>query len=96
MHGREEVKHTPGPWAINFEAHRVESDAAGYPNDGWALCEFMGPDWQENARLTHAGPEMLAALLALSSDRRIALGSTHRKRINAAIAKATSSKAEAR
>jgi len=59
------AQHTPGPWAFNDEAHRIESDAPGYPNDGWAICELMGQDIIGNARLIAAAPDMLAALTDL-------------------------------
>lgn len=55
---------TPGPWVAS-KAHtsatfwRVESDAAGYPNDGWIVAgEVHGPDSEANARLIAAAPEL--------------------------------------
>jgi len=62
--------HTPGPW-IACDHHsgvgwRVESDAAGYPNDGWVICtDMMGPDNEANARLIAAAPDLLEALIAV-------------------------------
>lgn len=66
---------TPGPWvasdqhsdAVNGRHWRIESDATGYPNDGWVIAsEVPGPDGEANARLiayvrTHL-PEIIAHL----------------------------------
>ncbi len=47
-------KITPGPWVASDLNHdgewRVESDAKGYPNDGYIIATFMGPDAEANAR----------------------------------------------
>lgn len=54
-------QHTPGPWAANL--FKVESEHEhGWENDGWALCECMGPDAEANAKLMAAAPKLLAAL----------------------------------
>ena len=47
---------TPGPWVASDQhagGHwRIETDADGYPNDGWIICsELLGPDAEANARL---------------------------------------------
>lgn len=64
------AQHTEGPWVANSShdglGWRVESDAVGYPNDGWCVCsELIGPDADANARLIAAAPELLEALEGL-------------------------------
>lgn len=62
-------KHTAGPWVANAdhsgEGWRIESDAVGYPNDGWVLAQLSGPDAEANAHLFAAAPELLEALEGL-------------------------------
>lgn len=65
------VKHTPGPWVANNQhagptVWRVESDASGYPNDGWCVADALhGPEAEANARLIAAAPDLLEALLGV-------------------------------
>jgi hypothetical protein len=58
---------TPGPWVASNdhsgEGWRIESDAPGYPNDGWVVCpDMFGPDARANAHLIAAAPDMEKAL----------------------------------
>lgn len=60
-------EHTPGPWVASDHhagvGWRVESDAGGYPNDGWVVVSAMeGPDAEANARACAAVPDLLLAL----------------------------------
>ena len=58
-------KTTPGPWTVNG-AHKVESEKEhGWANDGWIICEALGPDAAANARLIAAAPELLDVLCDL-------------------------------
>ena len=95
------VSPTPGPWVENALhdglGWRVESDAAGYPNDGWCVCsELIGPDAAANARLVAAAPELLAALEDIlvhprTDDRSIVFMPSSVAKARAAIAKAKGS-----
>lgn len=46
---------TAGPWIASDENPtgnwRVETDAPGWPNDGWIIATFEGPDAEANAKL---------------------------------------------
>lgn len=63
-----EFKGTPGPWAVNEDGWKVESDKEhGWVNDGWIICKLEGPDAKTNARLIASAPDLLnAAQTALS------------------------------
>lgn len=61
-------KITNGPWVAN-DRHsdpsypwRIESDANGYPNDGYIIAKLDGPDAEENAKLIAAAPDLLQEL----------------------------------
>lgn len=61
-------KFTEGPWIAN-DRHsdsnhpwRIESDANGYPNDGWVVALLDGPDAEANAKLIAAAPDLLQEL----------------------------------
>lgn len=62
------IKHTDGPWIANDKHSdsnypwRIESDANGYPNDGYIIAKLDGPDAEANARLIAAAPDLLEAL----------------------------------
>ncbi len=57
-----EVKHTPGPWAVNEDGWKVESEKEhGWINDGWIVCSTHGPDAEANALLIAAAPDLLEA-----------------------------------
>jgi hypothetical protein len=60
-------KHTPGPWAVEFNWKMVATVAGGA--NGYELFDVRGdvPDFQKNARLIAAAPELLEALEELLS-----------------------------
>ena len=64
-------RHTPMPWVANDKHSgldciwRVESDALGYPNDGFNIAHLHGPDAEANARLIAAAPLLYEALVDL-------------------------------
>lgn len=68
MSKQSEAKHTPGPWVANDKHSdseypwRVESDAGGYPNDGYVIAKLDGPDAEANALIIASAPELLEAL----------------------------------
>lgn len=88
-------KHTPGPWAANFEAGRyvITYQAELGPRMALAITGGHFPDHEANARLIAAAPELLSVLLELKecseywSEYDVPVG-IH-DRINSAIAKAT-------
>ena len=51
--------YTPGPWAFD-SAHDQVIVESGFGNV--AIAETYGEDWEANARLIAAAPEMLEAL----------------------------------
>ena len=64
------VKHTPGPWVVTTCADYwvAAEDGAGIAHCGdieWANHEVMQHEWEANARLIAASPDMLAALEAI-------------------------------
>lgn len=97
----EPVKHTPGPWAVNEDGWKVESEKEhGWVNDGWGICVTHGSDREANARLIAAAPELLQALkesqrlwweYGQETDPEISVPAHHRdmeRQIEVAIAKA--------
>ncbi len=57
-----ELKHTPGPWEIRRDNHKIISIGpvyASYGNRGYVWVEVSGDD----ARLVAAAPKMIAALI---------------------------------
>lgn len=54
---------TDGPWIANIDhsgsGWRIETDAPGYPNDGWIIADMLGPDAASNAQAIAALPELL-------------------------------------
>ena len=62
---------TAGPWVANdkhSDSHhpwRIESDANGYPNDGYIIAKLDGPDSEANARLIAAAPALFNAVEAI-------------------------------
>lgn len=61
-------KHTPGPWRISPSGGLIQQVNGGPLN---CVCRGFGrddesfPNWQANARLIAAAPELLAALQAI-------------------------------
>ncbi len=59
------MKHTPGPWEVNDTKADVRVESAGehgWANDGWAICQLMGPECDANARLIAAAPDIFREL----------------------------------
>ena len=54
--------YTPGPWAFD-SAHDQVIVESGFGNV--AIAETYGEDWEANARLIAAAPEMLEAISAV-------------------------------
>lgn len=92
---KNEQKHTPGPWKLNFPQHRIE-DSYG--------CEIVPAPWgtltdEANADLIAAAPDLLEALLAaqrafscLQPLEFATLAEKARSMVDAAIQKATGEK----
>ena len=58
-----EAKHTPGPWLADGASVYEERD------DFSVICNFWSsslPEWEANARLTAAAPDLLEALEELA------------------------------
>lgn len=59
---------TADPWVANDKHSdsnypwRIESDANGYPNDGYIIAKLEGPDAEANAKLIAAAPALLQEL----------------------------------
>lgn len=58
---------TAGPWIASNAHHgptfwRVETDAPGYPNDGYVIADFHGPDAEANSKLAASALSLLEAL----------------------------------
>lgn len=88
------VTHTPGPWVVNEDGNRVESEREhGWANDGWIICKPDGPDASANARLISAAPDLLKWLYQYRSDMLHPPSADSRQRrvqaIDKVIAKAT-------
>lgn len=83
-----EARHTAGPWAVNEDGFKVESENEhGWVNDGWVVCVTEGPDKKSNARLIAAAPDLLGALKALR-DESMGFVPQCAEQVDAAIAKA--------
>jgi hypothetical protein len=52
-----DTKHTPGPWCVDDDGFTIKSlnGIARHPE----IAEVFGSDWQENARLIAAAPDLL-------------------------------------
>ena len=63
MKAREQAKYSEGPWRVEYET-RIEygPQVAG---EGFCVAKVLRDpgEWQANARLIAAGPDLLAALL---------------------------------
>lgn len=61
---------TDGPWIANIDhsgtGWRIETDAPGYPNDGWVIAELHGPDAAANAKAMAALPELVDVLRVIA------------------------------
>jgi hypothetical protein len=53
-----DTKHTPGPWCVDDDGFTIKSlnGIARHPE----IAEVFGSDWQENARLIAAAPDLLS------------------------------------
>jgi hypothetical protein len=69
-----ETQHTPGPWRMHMSYDRrqyVVTGPEGEPFRGHVIAgPTTCPNWQGNARLIAAAPDLLAALEALVSFQR--------------------------
>ena len=53
------AKHTPGPWVFHRRAQRIYGSKIG----GEKIAQIgINPDWEANARLIAAAPDLLEAL----------------------------------
>lgn len=57
----EKTKHTPGPWRVAVDN---KGDVAVEANDYGVICYPLEDNYQDNARLIAAAPEMYALLEA--------------------------------
>ncbi len=58
------IKHTPGPWRVEVDE---KGDVGVFANDYGLICYPVEDQYQENARLIAAAPEMLALLRGLAA-----------------------------
>lgn len=54
-------EHTPGPWTLDEDAI-TDSDGDRWICQGFDKCEGLFENWEANARLIAAAPQLLGAL----------------------------------